>query len=105
MTTPNLPLCQEGAEPDRFKLFAKLRELWKSKDGTKLINGKEDPYSYASLGRWLDVPKQSISQWATGTGDKSPPPWHIVMRLATELGLGVALEGEGAKLYPLADRS
>lgn len=101
-TTETPPLCIEGAEPDRHSLFAKLRSMWRDAAETIEIDGEEESRSYASLARYLGVPKQAVSQWATGSGGKAPAPWSVIMRLCHDLGLGIAIEPSGAKLYRLA---
>lgn len=93
------PLCADGAEPDRLALFATLRTLWKDQEGPVVINGQEEPRTYANLGRILGYPKQTIAQWATGSGGKAPAPWFVIMRLCHHLGLGIAIDASGAKLY------
>jgi hypothetical protein len=100
--TDDLPeLCREGEEPNRFALFAKLRTMWRDAGSTIEIDGEEEARSYASLARYLGVPKQAVTQWATGSGGKAPAPWHVIIRLCYDLGLGIAIEPSGAKLYRL----
>ena len=84
------PLCEPGAEADRFRLFATLREQWRD---------AEPGRTYTQLAEELGVTKQNVSQWATGTGDRSPPPWWILMELCHRLDLGIGLEPGGSKLY------
>lgn len=96
-------LCEDGAEPNRYKIFAKLREMWCKVKEPILIGGEEQNRSSAALSRYLDVSKQAVTQWATGSGGKSPAPWHVIMKLCKDLGLGVALEPKGAKLYRLTE--
>lgn len=84
-------LTTEGSEPNRYALFAKLREMWK---------GAEEGRTSASLAAHLNTPKQRVTQWATGSGGKAPAPWWVILKLCHELGLGVAINPkEGAKLY------
>lgn len=88
-------LTRENVEANRYALFAKLRELWKQA-------GQDEERTSQALADHLGVPKQRITQWATGSGSKAPAPWHVIMRLCGELGFGVALHPfEGAKLYRL----
>ena len=87
------PMCVKDAEPDRFKIFATLRERWKN---------EEDGRTYAALAAHLGCAKQQVSQWATASGGKSPAPWSLIMVLCHELSLGVAVEPEGIKLYRIA---
>jgi hypothetical protein len=100
-TDDSPPLCQNGNEPDRYKMFASLREMWKHMDEPLVLDGEECDRTYVNLARRLDTSKQAVAQWATGSGDKSPAPWHVIMTLCHDLGLGVAIEPSGAKLYRL----
>lgn len=84
------PLCETGAEPDRFKIFATLREMWKK---------QEEGRTYAGLSDHLGYTKQQVSQWATGSGGKSPAPWSVLMTMCNELGFGIAIEPSGVKIY------
>ena len=96
----DLPLmCRPGASPDdfRFKVFTTLREQWVSKDDTD-DEGKPRRRTYTMLAEMLGVTKQAVSQWATRSGDKSPPPWHVLMRLCHELGYVIVLRPEGPAL-------
>lgn len=81
------PLCRPGATPDdyRFRLFATLREKWVTQ------GGDEQRRTYTQLAEMLGVTKQAVSQWATRSGDKSPPPWHVLMRLCHELGYEIVM--------------
>lgn len=81
---------------NRYALFAKLREMWKN---------KEPGRTYSALASKLGVPKQLVSQWATGSGSRSEPPWSVLVGLCDELDLGIAIEPDGVKLYELPDRS
>jgi len=87
-------LCTYDIEPNRYVMFARLRSMWKEAGEGR---------SYAQLADLLGVPKQAIAQWATGTGSKSPAPWYVIMRLCFWLGLAVAVEPGGAKLYKMPD--
>jgi len=86
-------LCHVGTEPDRFKIFATLRECWKS---------EEKDRTYSALATTIGYTKQQVAQWATGSGDKSPAPWSVIMLLCNELGYGVAIAPGGVKLYRMA---
>ena len=85
------PYCRRGAEPPRYELFAQLRERWVQ---------QEDGRNYAKLAKMLGVSPQNISQWATGTGKKYPPPWSVIFRLMHELNLVLVMSPtSGAALY------
>lgn len=102
MTTDEIPtLCQPGNEPDRYRMFATLREMWRDLDEPLHLPGEDGPQprTYVNLAKRLDTSKQAVAQWATGSGDKAPAPWHVIMTLCNDLGLGVAIEPHGAKLY------
>ncbi len=86
------PLCVDGAAPDLHAVFAKLRDMWVQ---------VEDGRSYAALAKRLGskVKAQNVSQWATGSGKKSPPPWHIIMTLCHDLGLRVVIDPSKIELH------
>ncbi len=97
------PFILDGAEPDRYGLFAKLREMWVEAAATIDLDGKTVNRSFAALADHLDVPKQNVTQWATGSGGKAPAPWNYIMRLCDELGLGVNLTASKCELYKLPE--
>ena len=92
---PELPVyCHDNVEANRYSLFATLREMWrKQREDAGQVS------TYAELARLLEVPRQSVTQWATGSGDKSPAPWHILMRLCHWCEVGIRLEPEKVALY------
>lgn len=95
------PFCQEGAEPDRYSIFAMLREMWVAADpGPKNGDVKNySPRNYGALADYLEVPKQNVTQWATGTGGRAPAPWFYIMRLCKEFGLGISITPEKCTIY------
>ena len=103
MPIPNTDLTIEDAEPDRYRVFAKLREIWKKVD--KPVPGTKDrARNSSSLAEYLNTPKQRVTQWATGSGGKGPAPWWVIMLLCHELGFGIALHPkQGMKLYRLKE--
>ena len=101
MSTPVIDLTLPGANPNRYELFARLREMWINLD-EPTPGTKDKKRTSSSLADYLCEPKQRVTQWATGSGGKSPAPWSVIMRLCHDLGLGVALHPkEGPKLYRL----
>jgi len=93
------PYCQDGAEPDRYGLFDTLRNMWIEAEPTIKIGREERPRTFAALADHLGVPKQNVTQWATGSGGKAPAPWWYIMRLCHELGLGISITPEKCSLY------
>lgn len=68
--------AKHGVEPPLNQLFKQLRDLWQ----------KEEPgRSFSQLATMLGVPRQNVSQWATGS-DGRKPPWWVVMTLAETTG-------------------
>lgn len=97
-------LTTKGSEPDRRALYVTLRERW-LKVEAPVVNpqtGEPEHRSVRLLASLLGTPKQACTQWATGSGDREPPPWWVVLWLCNELGLGVAIDPRsGVRLYPL----
>ncbi len=89
-------MCLEDADPDRYELFAILRELW-YKQGVELE--EKTKRTNAELARRLGVNAQNTSQWASGSAGKSPAPWFIIMTLCHWLELFIAIKPDGVQLY------
>lgn len=96
-------MCRPDTAPDRyrFRAFASLREKWVEIDkvahsyhtGEPMLDEEGNPRkrTMTLLADCLGVSKQAVSQWATGSGDKSPPPWHIIMWLCDQVGLQIVV--------------
>lgn len=100
--------CDDDADTDvrfRSRLFAELRRRWiAAEDGRRSVD----------LARQLEVPRQSITMWATGGGRRrrAVPPWPVIQELLDTLGLEVRLcgtagavltaraGGQGLQVYP-----
>lgn len=88
--------CQMNTEPDRYALWKQLTDLWAQ-------TGPEGPRTMRSLAEHFGVPNQNVSQWKTGSGEKSAAPWFLIMKLALELNVLVVLDPhDGARLHSRA---
>lgn len=75
--------CHPGAVPDLFAIWNQLVTLWQSQ-----VEGRTSK----QLAEELAVLPQKVSQWKTGSAGTSPPPWHLVMRVAWEVGVVVVID-------------
>lgn len=97
LPVPELPApCRMSAVPDCYAIWRQLADLWLAQP---VATGGPIRTS-RGLADHLGVPAQNVSQWKTGSGDKSAAPWFLIMRLALELDVLVVLDPrDGARLH------
>lgn len=83
-------MCRPGQAPNWFIVFDELRKQWIARNPGK---------NYTNLAERLGIPKQRVTQYATGSGDSGPPPVYVLMQLCHELGFVLVLAPEGARLF------
>jgi hypothetical protein len=82
--------CQPGAIPNLFKVFSELRDHWLARHKGATVR------QFATR---FNLLPQKATQFATGSGDASPPPWYLIMQLCHELGFVVVVTPDGAQIY------
>lgn len=83
-------------EPPKNKIFAALRQLWREQEKGRRY---QDLASQLSDHLGIQVTPQKLSQWATGSDDRSPP-WGAIYFLMDTTGYEVRLTTTGARLIP-----
>lgn len=80
---------QPGEEPDIQPIFEFLVAKWCAE-----IEG-EKTLTKSDLARWLDVPRQRVSNWLSG---QPRAPWWVVMRLCRRFKMHVVVESSATRL-------
>lgn len=85
------PMCRQETNPDsfHFDIFKILRDYWQASNPSLPLT---------ELARLLGEPKQRVTQWYTRSGEASPPPWWVLMRMCSWYGLCVVVSPAGGQL-------